>query len=197
MTPDAVRTQFEETGALLQGHFKLSSGLHSDRYLQGAKVLQWPARAQALGAALGKLLDDFSPAAVISPAMGGLIIGHEVGRALGVRALFAERVDGTFMLRRGFAIEPGERVVVVEDVVTTGKSTKEVLDLLRGLGATPAGCGAIVDRRGAERKKDGPAIAGFPFRALLPLDVDAWKPAACPLCRSGQTVIAPGSRYLP
>lgn len=196
MTPDEVKVQFEETGALLAGHFKLSSGLHSDRYLQGAKVLQWPARAEVLGAALGAAFAGLSPTAVVSPAMGGLIIGHEVGRALGVRALFAERVDGAFTFRRGFWLEAGERVVLVEDVVTTGKSTREVLDLVRSLGATVTACGAIVDRRGPERKKDGASIAGIPFRSLLPLDVDAWEPAACPLCRAGQTVVAPGSRFL-
>ena len=131
MTGDEVRRQFSETGALLSGHFKLSSGLHSETYLQCAKVLQWPERAGALGAALASLLAPFRPSVVVSPAMGGVIIGHEAGRGLFVRAIFAERVDGEFTVRRGFALEPDERVAVVEDVVTTGKSTREVLDVVR------------------------------------------------------------------
>lgn len=193
MTPDDVRRHFEETGALLSGHFRLSSGLHSDRYLQCARVLQWPDRAGALGAALAALVRPFGGAAVVSPAMGGVIVGHEVGRSLGVRALFAERVDGAFTLRRGFALEPGERVVVVEDVVTTGKSTREVLDLVRSCGAEPVGCGAIVDRRGAGVPD---RVDGIPMRGLLVLDVPAWTPEACPLCAVGETIVTPGSRFL-
>jgi len=135
VTEDEVRRHFSETGALLSGHFKLSSGLHSEAYLQCAKVLQWPERAGALGAALASLLAPFRPSVVVSPAMGGVIIGHEAGRGLSVRAIFTERVDGAFALRRGFALEPHERVAVVEDVVTTGKSTREVLAVLRASGA--------------------------------------------------------------
>ena len=193
MNPDDVRRHFTESEALLSGHFKLSSGLHSDRYLQCAKVLQWPARAGALGEGLARKLAPFGAEAVVSPAMGGLIIGHEVGRGLGVRALFAERVEGTFALRRGFALEQGEKVVVIEDVVTTGKSTREVLDLIRSVGAVPVACGAIVDRR--PRKE--PALDGLPVRFLLELDVPAWDPASCPLCALGQEITAPGSRHLP
>src|SRR5471032_2951492 len=131
MTEDEVRLQFVESGALLSGHFRLSSGLHSEAYLQCAKVLQFSSRAGPLGAALAALLAPFSPSVVVSPAMGGVIIGHEAGRGLSVRAIFAERVGGEFTLRRGFALEPGERVAVVEDVVTTGKSTREVLAVIR------------------------------------------------------------------
>ena len=189
-----VRRHFEETGALLRGHFKLSSGLHSDRYLQCARVLMWPARAGALGTALAARLAPFSPAAVVSPAMGGVIIGHEVGRALSVRAIFTERMDGVFSLRRGFSLEAGERIAVIEDVVTTGKSTREVLAVLKGAGAVPVACGSIVDRRAAAEKAD--AVDGVPFRALLSLDVPAWDPAACPLCANGEALTAPGSRYL-
>ncbi len=199
-----VRRHFEATGALLSGHFKLSSGLHSDRYLQCARVLMWPDRAAALGAALAERLAEFSPAAVVSPAMGGVIIGHEVGRGLSVRAIFTERVDGAFALRRGFALEIGERIVVVEDVVTTGKSTREVLAVLKRAGAVPVACGAIVDRRaaavgGVDRRaaaEKADAVDGVPFRALLSLDVPAWDPAACPLCAKGDPLTAPGSRYL-
>jgi len=135
MTPADVRRHFGETGALLSGHFKLSSGLHSDRYLQCAKVLMWPGRADALGRALGALLRPFGGETVLSPALGGVIIGQEVGRALGVRALFTERVEGSFALRRGFSLEPGEKVTVIEDVVTTGKSTREVIAVSRAAGA--------------------------------------------------------------
>ncbi|MCC6131349.1 MAG: orotate phosphoribosyltransferase [Acidobacteria bacterium] len=187
-----VKAHFEATGALLQGHFKLSSGLHSDRYLQCAKVLQWPERALALGQALGKLLAPFQPRAVISPAMGGIIIGHETGRALGIRALFAERTDGAFSLRRGFALEKGERVVVVEDVVTTGQSTKEILELVTSSGAEPVAAGAIVDRRGEKKTH---LVGGIPFLALLPFEIPTWSPEDCPLCQAGRTIIAPGSRY--
>jgi len=193
MSQNAVREQFEETGALLSGHFKLSSGRHSDRYLQCAMVLQWPARAEELGAALAARLRPFAPGVVLSPAMGGLVIGQEVGRGLGCRAIFAERTDGTFALRRGFLLEPGERVAVVEDVVTTGKSTREVFDLVRAAGAVVAVTSGIVDRRGDEI---GQPIDGVPAQFLLELDVPAWLPEACPLCARGETLVAPGSRFL-
>jgi orotate phosphoribosyltransferase len=196
MRPENVLGGFEDTGALLCGHFKLSSGLHSDRYLQCAKVLQWPSRAAELGAALAAQLRPFGPVVVVSPAMGGLIIGHEVGRGLFVRAIFAERAEGTFQLRRGFGLSEGERVAVVEDVITTGKSTREVLDLVRGLGAEPVVCGSIVDRRGEERRRREPLIADVPVRSLVALEVETWEPATCPLCEKGIPVDSPGSRFL-
>lgn len=194
MTGDEVRRHFTETGALLSGHFKLSSGLHSEAYLQCAKVLQWPGRAGALGAALASLLAPFRPSVVVSPAMGGLIIGHEAGRGLSARAIFTERVDGAFTLRRGFALEPRERAAVVEDVVTTGKSTREVLDVLRASGAEAVVCGSIVDRRVTAEKT--PDVDGVPYRALLALEVPAWEPPSCPLCARGEPLVAPGSRHL-
>jgi len=194
MNPSDVRRHFEETGALLTGHFKLSSGLHSDRYLQCAKVLMWPERAEALGRALGALLSPLGPLVAVSPALGGVIIGQEVGRALGVRAIFTERVEGAFSLRRGFGLEPGEKVAVIEDVVTTGKSTREVMAVVKGAGAVVACCGSIIDRRPASEKGD--AVDGIPYRALLALDVPAWDPAACPLCANGEPLTAPGSRHL-
>jgi orotate phosphoribosyltransferase len=204
MDPNAVRRHFDETGALLMGHFRLSSGLHSDRYLQCAKVLMWPGRAEALGAALAAKLAPFSPAAVVSPALGGVIIGQEVGRGLGIRAIFTERVDGVFALRRGFALESGERIAVIEDVVTTGRSTREVLAVLRSSGAVAVACGAIIDRRalavgGIDRRAASETpdfVDGIPFRTLLALDVPAWEPAACPLCAKGVALDAPGSRHL-
>ncbi len=194
MNEALVRRHFEETGALLTGHFRLSSGLHSDRYLQCAKVLMWPDRAEALGQALAGLLRPFGAQAIVSPALGGLIIGHEAGRGLGARAIFTERVEGVFAFRRGFSLAPGEKVAVVEDVVTTGKSTREVLAVAKGAGAEVVACGAIVDRRAAAEKGD--TVDGIPFRALLALDVPAWDAAACPLCGKGEPLTAPGSRHL-
>lgn len=195
MTEDEVRRQFSETGALLHGHFKLSSGLHSEAYLQCAKVLQWPERAGALGAAMASLLAPFRPSVVVSPAMGGVIIGHEAARGLSVRAIFTERADGEFTLRRGFALEEGERIAVVEDVVTTAKSTREVLAVLRASGAEAAVCGSIVDRRFSSVGR-GADLDGVPYRSLLTLDVPAFEPAACPLCARGEPLVAPGSRHL-
>ncbi len=194
MNPADVKRQFEETGALLIGHFKLSSGLHSDRYLQCAKVLMWPDRAEALGKALAALVAPFDPAVAVSPALGGVIIGQEVGRGLGVRAIFAERVEGAFALRRGFSLMPGDKVAVIEDVVTTGKSTREVIAVVRAAGAAVVVCGSIVDRRSASEK--GNAVDGIPLRALLSMDVPAWDTAACPLCAKGEPLTAPGSRHL-
>lgn len=194
MTPEIVRGHFEATGALLTGHFKLSSGLHSDRYMQCAKVLQWPARAGALGAALADRLRGVGAQVVVSPAMGGLIIGHEVGRGLGVRAIFAERVEGAFTFRRGFALADGEKVAVIEDVVTTGKSTREVLAVVRQHGGVPVACGALVDRRAPGERET--ALDGLPFAALWTLEIATWTEEACPLCAAGQPIDAPGSRYI-
>lgn len=196
MNANEALRHFEETQALLSGHFKLSSGLHSDKYLQCAKVLQWPERASALGAALGAALVELGVDAVVSPAMGGLVIGHEVGRALGRRAIFAERVDGAFTFRRGLGLERGERVVVVEDVVTTGGSTREVLGLVAGLGATAVACAAVVDRRAEAAGGGSGLLEGLPFRTVLRMEVPTWPEPECPYCRLGQEVVSPGSRRL-
>jgi orotate phosphoribosyltransferase len=180
---------FEETGALLTGHFRLSSGLHSDRYLQCARLLMWPERAEAAGRELAGLLSEYSPSAIVSPALGGLVIGHEVARALGVRSLFAERQEGAFGLRRGFRVEPGEAVAVVEDVFTTGRSTREVVEMVNSAGAIVVAAGSIVDR-------GLPADAlPVPFRSLLTLSVPAWSESECPLCREGVPLESPGSRF--
>src|SRR6476660_9194128 len=137
---------FEDTGALLHGHFRLSSGLHSDTYLQCARLLMHPARAEAAGRELAEKLREFSPSVIVSPALGGLIIGHETARALSVPFLFAERQDGAFALRRGFSLESGAPAAIVEDVFTTGKSTREVIDLVAAAGARAVAAGSIVDR---------------------------------------------------
>ena len=154
--------EFQETGALLSGHFQLSSGLHSDRYLQCATLLQWPDRAERIGRRLAQELSPSQAAVVVSPALGGVIIGHEVARALGVRALFTERKDGRMQLRRGFRLEPSERVAVVEDVFTTGKSTRETIEAIGQLGGSVVAAGSIVDRGlPAGRASGGNEIASF------------------------------------
>jgi orotate phosphoribosyltransferase len=178
-----------ETGAVLDGHFRLSSGLHSDRYLQCARLLMWPDRAEKAGRALAGRLAEFAPDAVASPALGGVIIGHEVARALGVRAVFAERKDGVFALRRGFSIAPEERIAVVEDVFTTGGSTREVCETVASAGGVVVAVGSLVDRGAA------PGAFAAPARSVLSLRVPAWLPEDCPLCAKGVPVDTPGSRH--
>jgi len=185
---DDVLQLFRRSGALLEGHFRLTSGLHSPGYLQCALVLQHPADAEALARALATHVSALSPTVVLSPALGGIVIGHEMGRALGVRAIFAERQDGKLTLRRGFSLDPGDRVLVVEDVVTTGGSTRETIDVAAAAGATVVGAASIVDRSGAT------AALGVPYHALLPMSLPTYDPAACPLCAAGSPVVKPGSR---
>jgi len=179
---------FRASGALLEGHFRLSSGLHSTGYLQCALVLQHPGTASRLAVALADTVRAWTPGAVLSPALGGVIVGHEVARALDVRALFAERQDRTLVLRRGFAITPGERVLVVEDVVTTGLSTRETMQVARAAGGIVVGAAALVDRSG------GSADLGVPFVSLLAMDLPTWPESECPLCAQGIPVVKPGSR---
>lgn len=186
-----LREWFVDEGALLQGHFELSSGLHSPQYMQCALLLSRPAKAEALGKALAALLSPLVPDApelVLSPAMGGLIIGQEVARALGTRAYFTEREAGAMTLRRGFSLKKGERVVVVEDVVTTGKSSREVMDLVRERGAEPIALLSIVNRSG------GGLHLGVPAGSLLEMTIPSYRPEDCPLCREGSPAIKPGSR---
>lgn len=191
LSQQAVLDLFRATGAYLSGHFRLTSGLHSPEYLQCALVLADPRNAESLGAALAEALKPIAGRVdlVVSPAMGGLIIGHETARALGARHIFTER-DGErkMTLRRGFSIRPGERAVVVEDVITTGGSSFEVIALLRAAGADVVAAGSIIDRSG------GAAGLGLPRAALATLKVTAWEPAACPLCARGEPVVKPGSR---
>ena len=187
-TADSVLDRFRQVGALLEGHFRLTSGLHSPGYLQCALVLQHPREAEACGTAIAAAVRELSPQVVLSPALGGIIIGQEVGRALGVRAIFAERQDGTLMLRRGFSLEPGERVLVVEDVVTTGGSTRETIDVARATGASVVAAAAVIDRGGGQQKLD------IPFHALATISLPTYQPDACPLCAAGVPVVKPGSR---
>jgi orotate phosphoribosyltransferase len=188
MDQPSVLKLFRSSGALLEGHFRLTSGLHSSGYLQCALVLQHPADAEALGRALAAQLPASDATAVLSPALGGLIIGHEVARALGVRAIFAERQDGVLTLRRGFSLSAGDRVVVIEDVVTTGGSTRETIEVARKAGATVIGAGSIIDRSGGHSTLD------VPFHSLVTLSLPTYPPDACPLCGQGVPVTKPGSR---
>lgn len=190
MTQAEVLDIYQRTGALLSGHFLLSSGLHSDRYLQSALVLQQPDIATKLCAALAAHFRDMGIEAVIAPALGGVFVSHETARALGVRALFAERVNGELTLRRGFSIGTGERVLVVEDVITTGKSTKETIEVVKRAGGLAVAAGSLVDRSG------GKADLGVPYRSLVTLDVPSYAPDSCPLCKAGSAPVKPGSRGL-
>jgi orotate phosphoribosyltransferase len=192
MNQDAVLELFKKKGALLQGHFLLSSGLHSDQYLQSALVLSDPVIAEMLGSALANLFRDPIDT-VVSPAIGGLIIGHEVARAKRSRAIFSEKDDkGKPVLRRGFEVAPKERVLVIEDVITTGLSTGEVLILLQDAGAEIVGAGSLVNRSGRENEKI--IKWDLPVRSLLTLDVKSWPQNACPLCKRGVPAVKPGSR---
>jgi orotate phosphoribosyltransferase len=188
MDQDEVLELFRKSGALLEGHFRLSSGLHSDRYLQSALVLQYPEFAEALGRALGERTQHFQATVVLSPALGGIVIGQEVGRALGIRAMFAERQNGALVLRRGFALEPSDRVLIVEDVITTGGSTRETAEVAEVHGARVTGAAAIVDR-GSD-----PARVNLPSQALVRLEIPTYAADACPLCAKGIEITKPGSR---
>ena len=188
MTERETLDLYEKTGALMRGHFRLTSGLHSDVYLQSALVLQHPAHAEALGRELALRLGGLGATAVLAPAIGGILVAHEVARALGARALFSEREDGVMRLRRGFALAPGERCLVVEDVITTGGSTREVVRCVEAAGGVVAGVGALIDRSG------GAATFAVPRAALATVTATTWKPEECPLCWSGGQAVKPGSR---
>jgi orotate phosphoribosyltransferase len=190
LTANETIDLFKQTGAYLRGHFRLTSGLHSPEYLQCALVLQYPDNAAVLGEALAHRLGGFGKVNVVAaPAIGGLIIGHEVARHLGARFIFTERdSDGKMVLRRGFAVERGERAVVIEDVVTTGGSSREVIDVLKAAGAEVLAAGSIIDRSG------GHVELGVQRVALATLKVISYPPETCPLCQQGSPVVKPGSR---
>jgi orotate phosphoribosyltransferase len=179
---------YEATGALLRGHFRLTSGLHSDIYLQSALVLQYPQHAGALCAALAAPFRADGVQTVLAPAIGGILVAHEVARALGVRALFTEREDGVMRLRRGFSLASGEPCLVVEDVMTTGGSIREVISCVEALGGAVIGVGSLIDRSGGG--------ASFPVKraSLATVKATAWRPEECPLCKAGSQAIKPGSR---
>lgn len=188
MNREEVVERFRRTGALLEGHFVLTSGLHSTQYLQCALVLQHPAEAEAFGRAIAEQFRSTGVETVATPAIGGIIIGWEVARALNVRSIWTEREEGRMTLRRGFTVRPGERVLVVEDVITTGGSTRETCDALRAAGALVVGAASIIDRSG------GRSDVGVPRVALATLEVPAVAPADCPLCAAGVPAVKPGSR---
>jgi orotate phosphoribosyltransferase len=188
MTRDELLDLFRRSGALLDGHFRLSSGLHSAGYLQCALVLQHPQHAEMLGRAIAERTRSLRPTLVLSPALGGVVIGHEVGRALGVRAIFAERRDGALALRRGFIVGEADRVLVIEDVLTTGGSTRETMQVAAAAGGHVVGAASIVDRSGGGVRFD------VPFASLLDVALPTSEPDTCPLCAQGVPVVKPGSR---
>jgi orotate phosphoribosyltransferase len=188
LTDRETLDRYEKRGALLRGHFRLTSGLHSDIYLQSALVLQYPEDAAALGEGLAAAFRADRVQTVLAPAIGGILVAHEVARALGVRALFTEREQGVMRLRRGFTLSAGERCLVVEDVITTGGSTREVVQCVEEHGGVMVGVGSLIDRSG------GTATFPVKYVPLATLTAATYPPASCPLCRSGSTAIKPGSR---
>jgi len=188
LNAEQVIDQFKATGALLEGHFQLSSGLHSTVYLQCALVLQFPERAEAFGRALAEKFQGQGIQLVASPAIGGIVIGHEVARALGARFVWTERDAGQMTLRRGFTIAPGEKTLIVEDVITTGGSTRETIDAVRKAGAKVVGAASIIDRSG------GSADVGVPLSSLASLRVLSVESSVCDACKLGEPVVKPGSR---
>jgi orotate phosphoribosyltransferase len=188
LSAEQVRAILQETGAVQEGHFLLSSGLHSPVYIQCALVFQHPHHAQRLGAEMAGLFADDRVDVVISPAVGGIVTGQEVARALGVRAIFAERESGTMRLRRGFRIEPEERVLVADDVITRGGSVGETLEVVKASAGEAVGIAVVVDRSGGDLNWD------VPLRSLLRMEAVTYPPEECPLCRDGLPVVKPGSR---
>jgi orotate phosphoribosyltransferase len=193
MSPAEVLALFRASGALLEGHFELSSGRHAQHYFQCALLLAEPGRAEELARAVVRALPrNLAPDVVVGPALGAVVWAHELGRALGRPAFFTERTDGAMALRRGFRLARGQRVLVVEDVLTTGGSVREVLAVVRASGAVPVGVAAIVNRSaGPEPFAD----EGLPFTALAHLPMESWEPRACPVCAAGgSAAVKPGSR---
>jgi orotate phosphoribosyltransferase len=188
MFADSLRRELAERGALLDGHFRLSSGRHSDRFVQKFRILEDPTIVEPIAKALAELARQYRPSIVVSAAVGGIVLGYEVARQLGTKAIFVEKEDGEPKLRRGFALGPGDRAFIVEDVVTTGGSVREVLDVVRRTGASPVAVGIIVRRE--------PADFGVPSLALLDLPVTSFEPADCPQCALAAPVTEPGSRRL-
>ncbi len=188
MDSEKLIKMFLGTGALLEGHFELTSGLHSNKYFQCALLLQNPHFAGEICRKIANNFKEFKVDLVAGPAVGGIIVAHEVARAFNIKSVFTERVNGKMRLRRGFSVEKGQKVLLVEDVVTTGGSILELVSLFQGVGAEVVGVGSIVDRSGG--KKPFPV----PFRPLLVLDVESFSPEQCPMCKKGDKPVKPGSR---
>lgn len=188
MSSEDLAAALAERGALLNGHFRLSSGRHSDRFVQKFRILEDPAALEPLAAELAQRARRYAPSVVVSAAVGGIVLGYEVARKLGTKAIFVEKENGTPTLRRGFALGPGDRAFVVEDVVTTGGSVREVIDVVRATGAEPVAVGIVVRRQ--------PVDFGLPTLALLELPVVSYDPADCPQCMDGEPLTEPGSRFL-
>ncbi|MDD3886945.1 MAG: orotate phosphoribosyltransferase [Victivallaceae bacterium] len=188
MTEQEIIRILEESGALLTGHFQLRSGLHSNRFFQAALLLQYPDKAEQVCRFLADNFRNEKIDAVISPAVGGLIVGQEVARALGCRAIFADKEDGKLVLKRGFAIKPGDRILVAEDVVTKGGRVQQTIDLARSFGADIVGVAVIVDRSGGDASFD------VPFHSVLKLNLPTFQPEECPLCKKGEPIDRPGSK---
>jgi orotate phosphoribosyltransferase len=189
LKPDEVIDRLRELDAVLEGHFQLSSGLHSNRYFQCARVLQYPGLAKELGRLLSEQFNELEIDFVLSPAVGGMIIGHEVARALGRRHVFAERREGKFSVRRGFELKKGERALIVDDVLTRGTSFREMGELVASHEAEAVGLGVIVDRRDPDLELD------LPVASLIQIEVATHAPDKCPLCRDGVAIDSPGSRH--
>ena len=187
-SPD-VAALLRETGALLDGHFRLSSGLHSPNYVQCARLLEHPRHARAIGDALAEKLRHLDPQRIVAPALGGLIIGYAVADALNLPMIFTERKDGSMVLRRGFTIGDAKRAVIVEDVVTTGKSTRETKDAIEAEGGEVVGYASVLNRSGKENPFD------LPYEALLTMSLETYGEGDCPLCRQGVPIDSPGSRF--
>lgn len=180
----------EKTGVLQTGHFLLTSGKHSNKYMQCAKIFQHPDISAEISKDLALKFEEFDIDIVIGPAVGGIILAYEVARQLEVRALFAERENGAMTLRRGFEIKPGSRVLVVEDVITTGGSVKEVIELVRSVGGEVVGVASVVDRSG------GKVLFDVPFKSAIKIEIETFEPAECPMCKTGSVAVKPGSRNL-
>lgn len=188
LSKEEVLKVFTDAGALLEGHFRLTSGRHSNQYMQCAQVLKFPEYAEKLCKDMAEKFSDQKVDLVVGPAMGGIIVSYEVARALGVPSIFCEREQGEMKLRRGFTIEPGTKVLVVEDVVTTGGSVKEVMTVIQKLGGNIVGVGVLVDR------SNGKVDFGVPLQAELSMDIQSWEADECPLCKDGRPIVKPGSR---
>ena len=191
MTQDEIKELFIKTGAIMEGHFLLTSGLHSPLYVEKFQVLQHPKYTEQLCIALAEKFLEDNIEVVVGPITGGILLAHEVGKRLGTRAIFTERENGKMTLRRGFVIKPGERVLIVEDIVTTGGSIKEVLDVVVEQGGIPVGIGMLVDRSGGKA-----SFGEVPYKALLNLDVTTYDPSNCPLCKENIPMTKRGSRKL-